>query len=227
MHVRGEESLKLALRQPWVWSGSDFIFLAMANKIWWSVLSLCRLIFRLTVTLCGQFTQIFFVLCCSLGPQPNVPSLLARWVSRLLGVWCPGPAPCYCPLPFTFTFHISVFIHSLFLNCHWISFVFLLYDQRIYTHSVDPWLTHFLCELPGLLQARCCGPRGRAGLHMEQESQSKFLPWPGFGPWHCKRPRTLPLDHRTPLKEIRYKQTSVVPRLLLPSMRSDLLNHGK
>src|SRR6218665_1147772 len=40
--------------------------------------------------------------------------------------------------------------HSLFLICHWISFVFLLYGRRIATHSVDPSLTHFLGEFPDL-----------------------------------------------------------------------------
>src|SRR6218665_1666849 len=34
--------------------------------------------------------------------------------------------------------------------CHWISIVFLLYGQRIATHSVNPALTHFLGEFPGL-----------------------------------------------------------------------------
>src|SRR6218665_3230117 len=47
----------------------------------------------------------------------------------------------------SFAFHISVFFHSLFFTCHWISFVFLRYDRRICTHSVDPSLTHFLGEI--------------------------------------------------------------------------------
>src|SRR6218665_1743321 len=34
--------------------------------------------------------------------------------------------------------------------CHWISIVFLIYGQRIAIHSVDPSLTHFLGEFPGL-----------------------------------------------------------------------------
>src|SRR6218665_240111 len=34
--------------------------------------------------------------------------------------------------------------------CHRISIVFLLYGLRIATHSVDPSLTHFLGEFPGL-----------------------------------------------------------------------------
>src|SRR6218665_1192163 len=55
--------------------------------------------------------------------------------------------------------HIGVHRHSLHLPylmfsirsfCHRISIVFLLYGRRITTHSVDPSLTHFLGEFPGL-----------------------------------------------------------------------------
>src|SRR6218665_3447615 len=53
-------------------------------------------------------------------------------------------------ITFPFTFHISVFFHLLFFTCHWISFVFLLYERRICTHSVDPSLTHLLGEFPAL-----------------------------------------------------------------------------
>src|SRR6218665_4066518 len=67
--------------------------------------------------------------------------------------------------------------------CHWISIVFLLYGRRIATHSVDPSLTHFLGELPGLGLALVldvtCGPGGGTAVHMEQKTRSKFLPWPG------------------------------------------------
>src|SRR6218665_500494 len=38
--------------------------------------------------------------------------------------------------------------------CHRISIVFLLYGRCIATHSVDPSLTHFLGEFPGLGLAR-------------------------------------------------------------------------
>jgi len=41
-------------------------------------------------------------------------------------------------------------LHSLFFTCYWISFVFLLYGRRICTHLVNPSLTHFLGEFPGL-----------------------------------------------------------------------------
>src|SRR6218665_112572 len=34
--------------------------------------------------------------------------------------------------------------------CHRISIAFLLFGRRIATHSVDPSLTHFLGEFPGL-----------------------------------------------------------------------------
>src|SRR6218665_3467796 len=47
-----------------------------------------------------------------------------------------------------FAFHTWCFPFALI--CHWISIVFLLYGRRITTHSVDPPLTHFLGEFPGL-----------------------------------------------------------------------------
>src|SRR6218665_98376 len=47
-----------------------------------------------------------------------------------------------------FAFHTWCFPFDLI--CHWISIVFLLYGRRIATHSVDPSLTHFLGEFPGL-----------------------------------------------------------------------------
>src|SRR6218665_839199 len=40
-------------------------------------------------------------------------------------------------------------LFSIRYFCHWISIVFLLL-YRIATHSVDPSLTHFLGEFPGL-----------------------------------------------------------------------------
>src|SRR6218665_2026170 len=49
-----------------------------------------------------------------------------------------------------FAFHRPTWCFSFALICHWISIVFLLYDRRIATHSVDPSLTHFLGEFPGL-----------------------------------------------------------------------------
>ena len=46
---REEQSLKLALGQPWVWSVSDFIFLASAYESGWPVLSLTISSLPLTV----------------------------------------------------------------------------------------------------------------------------------------------------------------------------------
>src|SRR6218665_1540021 len=51
-------------------------------------------------------------------------------------------------IAFPFAFHTWCF--PLALIYHWISIVFLLYGRRIATHSVDPSLTHFLGECPGL-----------------------------------------------------------------------------
>jgi len=84
---------------------------------------------------------------------PMSPHFLNRRVSRLLG-WlsCPGLSPVLVSIAFSFAFYtcILVIFHSLFFTCHWISFVFLPYGRRICTHSVDPSLTHFLGEFPGL-----------------------------------------------------------------------------
>src|SRR6218665_1868309 len=79
------------------------------------------------------------------------PHFLTMQVSRLLGwLWYPGLPPVLVSIAFShFAFHISVFFHSLF-NCHWISFLFLLYGRSICTHLVDPSLTHSLGEFPGL-----------------------------------------------------------------------------
>src|SRR6218665_3949678 len=81
---------------------------------------------------------------------PMSPYFLARRVSRLLGwLWYFGLSAVLVSIAFPFAFHISVFFRSLFYTCHWISFVFLLYDRRIATHSIDPSITHILGEFPG------------------------------------------------------------------------------
>src|SRR6218665_1716559 len=53
------------------------------------------------------------------------------------------------PLRSLFTSHSRrlAFFHSLTI-CHWISFMFLLYDRCICTHSIDPSLADG--EFPGL-----------------------------------------------------------------------------
>ena len=97
------------------------------------------------------------------------------WATSRVGVQCPSPFSLY-------TFHISVFFHPLF-TCHWISFVFLLYDRRICTHSIDPSLADG--EFPGLglaLVPEVVVPGAEPGVRMKQKSRFKFLPWPGFEP---------------------------------------------
>ena len=46
-------------------------------------------------------------------------------------LWYPELPPVFVSIAFPFAFHISVFFHSLFFTCNWISFVFLLYDGSI------------------------------------------------------------------------------------------------
>src|SRR6218665_2019951 len=96
----------------------------------------------------------------SLGPQPvgfqcPFTSSLGEFHAFGTGSGILGYCPCWCPSPFPFTFHVSVFSHPLFLACHWISFVCLLYDRCtcICIHSVDPSLSHVLDEFPGLVLA--------------------------------------------------------------------------
>ena len=90
----------------------------------------------------------------SLGSVPvGVQCPLTSSLGEFLGYWAGsgilGYRPYWCPLPFPFALHILVFFHSLF-TCNWILFAFLLYGRRICTNSVDPSLTHFLGELPGV-----------------------------------------------------------------------------
>ena len=77
---------------------------------------------------------------------------LTRWVSMLLGWrWYPGHSPVLVPNAFPFASYISMFSHSLFFTCHWISFVFLLYDWCVCTYlPTHHALIHFLDEFPGL-----------------------------------------------------------------------------
>src|SRR6218665_2637762 len=63
-------------------------------------------------------------------------------------LWCPGLSPVLVSITLPFAFHTWCFPFALI--CHWISVVFLLYGRRIATHSVDPSLTNFLGEFPGL-----------------------------------------------------------------------------
>ena len=61
--------------------------------------------------------------------------------------------------------------------------MFLLYDQRICTHSTDPSLDDG--EFPGLglaLVPDVVVPEAEHGVCIKQNSHFKFLLWPGFEP---------------------------------------------
>src|SRR6218665_236733 len=87
-----------------------------------------------------------------MGSAPvGVQCPLTSSLCEFMGSGDLGFRPCWCPSPFPSPFmHISVFsIHSSspaigFHSC------ILHYGRRICTHSVDPSLTHFLVEFPGL-----------------------------------------------------------------------------
>src|SRR6218665_1897182 len=110
-----------------------------------------------------------------IGVQCPISFSLGEFPSYWDWLWCPGLSPVLVSIALPFAFHAWCFPFALI--CHWISIVFLLYGQRIATHSVDPSLTRFLDEFPGS-GTRYCGPRGGTAVRMEQETRSKFLPWP-------------------------------------------------
>src|SRR6218665_3041539 len=104
---------------------------------------------------------------CPISSSPGEFSSYWDWL------WCPGLSPVLVSIAIPFAFHTWCFPFALI--CHWISIVFLLCGRRrpITTHSVDPSLTHFLGEFPGLATGsgtRCCGPRGGPVVHMEQKT---------------------------------------------------------
>src|SRR6218665_2831584 len=84
---------------------------------------------------CQLVSTVQCTLTFSLGKFPGY--YMWDWL------WYPGLSPFLVSIAFPFVFHISVFFHSPFFTCHWISFVFLLYGRRICIHSIDPSLTHF------------------------------------------------------------------------------------
>src|SRR6218665_529643 len=110
------------------------------------------------------------------GVQCPISSSLGEFPSYWDWLWCPGLSPVLVSIALSFAFHTLCFPFALI--CHWISIVFLLYGRRIATHSVDPSLTHFLGEFPGL------------GLALVADV---------VVPEAEQRPRMLPLDYRAPL----------------------------
>src|SRR6218665_2929085 len=108
------------------------------------------------------------------GVQCLISSSLGEFPSYWDWLWCPGLSPVLVSITLPSAFHTWCFPFALI--CHWISIVFLLYGRRIATHSVDPSLTYFLGEFPGLglaLVPDVVVPEA------EQKTRSKFLPWPG------------------------------------------------
>src|SRR6218665_47818 len=113
-----------------------------------------------------------------------------RWCSMLL------------PSPF---FHVLMSLVFFTVPVSFDLFRIFLYDRNICTLSFDPlFLT--ICEFQ-VWDWRCypftclCSQR-RSVVRMEQKSQSKFLPWPGFnlGVWlrvsvdRCAPPWPTPLS---------------------------------
>src|SRR6218665_2689645 len=82
------------------------------------------------------------------GVQCPISSSLGEFSSFCDWLWCPGLSPVMVSIAIPIAFHTWCFPFALI--CHRISIVLLLYGRRIATHSVDPSLTHFLGEFPGL-----------------------------------------------------------------------------
>src|SRR6218665_2414327 len=87
------------------------------------------------------------------GVQCPLTSPLGEFQSRLLGwLWYPamGYRLCWCPSPFPSpSIYRYISIHSSLPAIGFFIRVLSL-RRRICTHSVDPSLTHCLCEFPGL-----------------------------------------------------------------------------
>src|SRR6218665_830585 len=82
------------------------------------------------------------------GVQCPISFSLGEFSSYWDWLWCPGLLPLFSSITLPSSTHNFFFPFALI--CHWISVVFLLYGRRIATHSVDPSLTHYLGEFPGL-----------------------------------------------------------------------------
>src|SRR6218665_1059922 len=80
--------------------------------------------------------------------QCPISSSLGEFPSYWDWLWCPGLSPVLVSIALPFAFHTWSFPFARIY--HWISIVFLLYGRRIATNSVDPSITHFLGEFPGL-----------------------------------------------------------------------------
>src|SRR6218665_2301571 len=102
---------------------------------------------------------------------------LVSWAFARIGVHHPS-----LRLPYFWCFPFA-------LICHWISVVFLLYGRRIATHSVDPSLTHYLGEFPGLGRALVPDvvvPEAEQRCAWSRKLDQNFCPGCGrtSDPWH-------------------------------------------
>src|SRR6218665_3266711 len=125
--------------------------------------------------------------------QCPISSSLGEFSSYLDWLWCPGLSPVLVCIALPFAFHTWCFPFARI--CHWISIVFLLYGRRIATHSVDPSLTHFSGEFPGLglaLVPYVVVTEADSGAH-GAENSIQISALAGV------EPRTLALDYRAPL----------------------------
>ena len=115
------------------------------------------------------------------GVQCPISSSLGEFPSYWDWLWCPGLLPVLVSIALPFAFNTRCF--PFVPICHWISIVCLLYGRRICPHSVDPSLTHFSGECPGLRLALVPAfviPEAEHGVCLKQKSHFKFLPWQLF-----------------------------------------------
>src|SRR6218665_3030431 len=136
-----------------------------------------------------------------IGVQCPISSSLGEFPSYWDWLWCPGLSPVLVSIALPFAFHTWCFPFARI--CHWISIVFLIYGRRIATHSVDPSLTPFLGEFPGLglaLVLDVVVPEAEQRCAWSRKLDSNFCPGRGrTSDLGIQRPRMLPLDYRARL----------------------------
>src|SRR6218665_991097 len=133
--------------------------------------------------------------------QCPIASSLGEFPSYWDWLWCPGLLPVLVSIALPFAFHTRCFPFALI--CHWSSIVFLLYSRRIATNSVDPSLTHFLGEFPGLglaLVPDVVVPEAEQRCAWSGKLDPNFCPGRGrTSDLGIYRPQMLPQDYREPL----------------------------
>src|SRR6218665_3202749 len=105
------------------------------------------------------------------GVQCPISSSLGEFPSYLDQLSCPELSPVLVSIALPFAFHTWCFAFALI--CHWMSIVFLLYGRLFATNSVDPSLTPFFGEFPGLglaLVPDVVVPEADGGAHGAENS---------------------------------------------------------